>query len=128
MAGLSVWDLISPANTTARLPAVTQAHSIWDAESGSCAVVHTHDNLKNFFATISTDFALFVMMLYGIWKRRKAGALWKLVYRQGILWVAGAASGEVPVVVNLPYSCILLLLNLNDAMNLILQPFGLLAM
>ncbi|GJJ06900.1 hypothetical protein Clacol_001096 [Clathrus columnatus] len=79
--------------------AMTQAHSIWDTATDACIELNTQHNLKNFLVTLSTDLALLAIMLSGIWDKRKEGGLWKLVYRQGILWVAGATFGQLPCVI-----------------------------
>jgi len=100
---------------------ITQAHSFWNPETNACVASNTENNLQNILVTLSTDLALLIIMLSGIWRSRKAGALWQMVYRQGMWWVVGATVGELPAI-------ILTGVDLNDAMNLLLQPVAVLAM
>ncbi|KAF8994554.1 hypothetical protein BDQ17DRAFT_1088963 [Cyathus striatus] len=103
------------------LYAMDQAHAKWDPISGACVAEQTKDNKTNAIITLVTDLVLLFLMLLGIWRKKIAGGLWKMIYRQGIVWIFAATLGEVP--------CVLLFcLNLNDPMNLLFQTPSLVTM
>ncbi|GJJ07040.1 hypothetical protein Clacol_001238 [Clathrus columnatus] len=62
--------------------------------------------------TLCTDLVLLTIMLSRIWHQRRSGDLGNLLYRQGVLWVAGATAGELPTI-------IVIWLDFNYAMNLV---------
>ncbi|GJJ07039.1 hypothetical protein Clacol_001237 [Clathrus columnatus] len=99
---------------------ITQGGAQWNIESNGCVELNTHTNSKILLVTLCTDLGLLTIMLFRVWHQRKSGDLWNLLYRQGVLWVAGATAGELPTI-------ILTWINLNYIMNSILVPFALLA-
>ncbi|OBZ65986.1 hypothetical protein A0H81_14022 [Grifola frondosa] len=89
-------------------------NSFWDPETMSCVVTGTVKNRLNIVVTFTLDVMMLIVMLIGIWRVRGSGSLWRLVYRQGLIWLFIAVLAYVPPIV-------LLSLNLNDDMNLLFQ-------
>ncbi|OBZ65988.1 hypothetical protein A0H81_14019 [Grifola frondosa] len=93
---------------------IEHGESFWDPETMSCVFVGTDKNRLNIVVTFVSDVLMLIVMVIGIWRIRGNGSLWRLVYRQGVLWLFIAVLAYVPPVV-------LLSLNLNDNMNLLFQ-------
>ncbi|GJJ06984.1 hypothetical protein Clacol_001182 [Clathrus columnatus] len=91
--------------------ALTQVRGPQNTESNTCNPSQTEKNIDNFLVTTCTDMMFLIILLTAVWRNRKSSGLWK-----GVLWVAGLTFGELPAI-------ILIALNLNDPMNLLLQPY-----
>ncbi|KAK0447327.1 hypothetical protein EV421DRAFT_1901439 [Armillaria borealis] len=113
----------------------TYAHheTAWDLASRTCIAKNTAENALNCITTFVTDFVLLLSMLSGILRTKNDQSLWRLLYRQGVVWTALATVAEVPELVRYFSSAALLVdtklpwkiflnLNLNDPMNLMFQP------
>ncbi|KAI0259045.1 hypothetical protein BC834DRAFT_666491 [Gloeopeniophorella convolvens] len=96
------------------------AHTVWDSTVQACRPTNTSLILDNMIGILVSDIVLLVTMLVGLWRIRGAGryGLWRLLYHQGILWLALASIAEVLPVVFVS-------LNINDAFNLMFQPIEL---
>ncbi|KAI0063374.1 hypothetical protein BV25DRAFT_1802135, partial [Artomyces pyxidatus] len=103
----------------------TSARSVWVPASGSCAVLHSNNSRNNIAVTLTTDVVLLSTMLAGLLIVRKDGAasfgIWRMLYKQGLIWLLLATIAEVPPVVFTS-------LNLNDAWNLMFQTPALIVM
>ncbi|KAI0064864.1 hypothetical protein BV25DRAFT_1822618 [Artomyces pyxidatus] len=90
----------------------------WSTETGACAIQDTVRNRANIIVTLATDAVLLLLMLFGLLRYRNAGmvrgGIWKILYNQGLLWVVVVTVAEVPPTV-------FIILNLNDALNLMFQ-------
>ncbi|OBZ76866.1 hypothetical protein A0H81_02927 [Grifola frondosa] len=93
---------------------ITNGGSVWVPEAKACIELHTVRNRLNTIVAFATDVLMLIVMLVGIWVKRASGGLYRLVYRQGIIWFLVAIIFYVPLVV-------LVTLNLNDAMNVLFQ-------
>jgi len=73
--------------------------------------------------TIVTDLILLFIMLVGSLRLRHdgGGTLTGLLWRQGVIWLSIAIATEIP-------PGVLMILNLNDPLNIILQPPSIIAM
>jgi len=72
----------------------------------------THRGLLNAAGVLVVDLVLLVSMLIGLLRhaQRSTGDIWRLLYRQCIIWMVLAGIAEIPPVV-------FLILNLNDPWN-----------
>ncbi|OBZ65994.1 hypothetical protein A0H81_14030 [Grifola frondosa] len=88
--------------------------SVWNTELNGCQVLDSVRSRLDVIVTFVTDFLMLVVMIVGTWMKRGSGSLWRLVYRQGHVWLLIAVLSYVPLVV-------LISLNLNDSINMMLQ-------
>jgi len=95
---------------------IVRAESVWSSESNSCLVLHSDRSLANVIVTLVEDSVLLVLMLSGLRRYRELGmvGIWRLLYRQGLLWLVLVTVAEVPPVV-------FIILDLNDYFNLMFQ-------
>ncbi|KZV75845.1 hypothetical protein PENSPDRAFT_731511 [Peniophora sp. CONT] len=82
----------------------------WVPANSACAVMNTQTNNANITATFFTDLFLLLAMLIGLlrWRdaRRASGGIWRVLWNQGLIWLALATIAEVP-------SMVFVWLNLN---------------
>ncbi|KAH9062472.1 hypothetical protein EDB87DRAFT_305303 [Lactarius vividus] len=106
-------------NTATYAYSLATLRSVW---TGSlCAILRTDHARISVLSTFSTDLILLILMLTGLkrWKDApKSCGVWRLLRTQGLIWVLIVTLAEVPPTV-------FILLNLNDAMNMIFQGFAL---
>ncbi|OBZ76875.1 hypothetical protein A0H81_02928 [Grifola frondosa] len=93
---------------------IQNSTSVWNISIGTCVISHTARAKLGIIVTFTTSVLMLIVMLAGIWTKRGTGSLWRLLYRQGIIWVAVAILFYIPLVV-------LISLNVNDPTNLLLQ-------
>ncbi|EIM84468.1 uncharacterized protein STEHIDRAFT_159139 [Stereum hirsutum FP-91666 SS1] len=95
---------------------VTEGKAIWLPDENTCDVLNTEKARNNVIATLATDVSLLSIMLVGLLRKRGAGMfpLWRMLYHQGLAWIALAAVAEIPPVTFLS-------LNLNPALNIMFQ-------
>ncbi|KAF8483051.1 hypothetical protein JB92DRAFT_3033526, partial [Gautieria morchelliformis] len=74
---------------------------------------NTDDSRNITIVTFATDFVLLVIYIAGTVRHKNAGGVWRLIFRQGIIWVAMATLSEFP-------AALFLILNLNG-MSLMFQ-------
>ncbi|OBZ67866.1 hypothetical protein A0H81_12271 [Grifola frondosa] len=67
------------------------------------------------------DVLMLLVMLLGIWLKRGSGNLWRLVIRQGLIWVLVPFFSPFHLLSVKFVSMVLISLNLNDAMNMLFQ-------
>jgi len=78
----------------------------------TCIYFNTRRSLFNASAAFVVDVVLLLVMLLGLLRHahKNSAGIWKFLYQQCIIWLALAATAEIPPVV-------FLLLNLNDVWN-----------
>ncbi|KAH9032865.1 hypothetical protein EDB85DRAFT_2274910 [Lactarius pseudohatsudake] len=84
---------------------------------GVCTITNPSQTRNNIPVTLVTDLVLLVLMLTGLlrWENaRQRGGVWWLLYTQGLAWMTTVVVAEALITV-------FILLNLNDAMNLMFQ-------
>ncbi|KAI0056986.1 hypothetical protein BV25DRAFT_1831618 [Artomyces pyxidatus] len=103
-------------STALNMRDVALVRSVYEPVAGTCRPVQTHKSLINIAALLVSDFVLLSLMLAGLLRLRESrtSGLWRLLYNQGLIWLALATVAEVPNVV-------LVALNLNDAWTLMFQ-------
>lgn len=88
--------------------------------TGSCTISHTNHSRINVLSAFITDIILLVLMLVGLlrWKNvTDSSVVWRLLRTQCLIWVAIVTFAGLPATV-------FVILNLNDALNLIPQVLG----
>ncbi|KAH9177254.1 hypothetical protein EDB89DRAFT_1522942 [Lactarius sanguifluus] len=99
MTNLGVW-----------IRCVAEAQSQWLTLSQSCSWQGSHRTLLNNILLLGTEVVLIVLMASGIYNHNPGRRAFKIMYREGLLWLLLAAAVQtVPVV--------FLILDLNEAMN-----------
>ncbi|KZV75857.1 hypothetical protein PENSPDRAFT_748266 [Peniophora sp. CONT] len=93
---------------------LSQADAAWLPTNSTCLVLDTQTSKANVTTTLLTDLFLLVVMLVGLfrWREARTSDVWKLLWNQGLIWLALATIAEVPTVV-------FVWLNLNQVMNLV---------
>ncbi|KAI0056980.1 hypothetical protein BV25DRAFT_1470006 [Artomyces pyxidatus] len=128
---VAVWDRSAPATALAaaawlasialNVRGIALGRSHLDPSTGACLNTDTQRALANAAGILVSDLVLLALMLAGLARSRDARmfGISKLLFHQGIAWLALAAVAEIPTVV-------FVALNLNDAWNLMFQPVELL--
>ncbi|KAI0062697.1 hypothetical protein BV25DRAFT_1915836 [Artomyces pyxidatus] len=104
-------------STAFYIRSIVMTQAAWDEQNSFCAVMNTTRRRDNILATLATDIVLLLLMLFGLLRWRNAGmvhGIWRLLYAQGMLWILVVTLAEVP-------SAVFILLNLNDAFNVMFQ-------
>jgi hypothetical protein len=113
------------ANVGVIIQGIVRIRSKWDPLLQSCVVPNTEDNKPNIVLTFISDVILLVIVLVGLLiLRHESGIVFplgRLLWNQGIIWLAIATIAEAPPVV-------FIILNLNDSWNLMFQFPSLIAM
>ncbi|KAH9173109.1 hypothetical protein EDB89DRAFT_2242500 [Lactarius sanguifluus] len=84
---------------------------------GICTITNPSKTRNNILVALVTDLVLLVLMFTGLlrWQNsRQRGSVWWLLYTQGLAWMIIVVVAEALITV-------FILLNLNDAMNLMFQ-------
>jgi len=109
--------IIWVTNVTFLIRGVSRIRATRSPQQG-CMITNTNSSKLNIIVTLTTEIALFLIMLFGLLRLRlyKSGtfALGRLLWNQGVIWFLLATLGEVPPTV-------LVFLNLNDPLNLMFQ-------
>ncbi|KAI9454253.1 hypothetical protein BJY52DRAFT_766903 [Lactarius psammicola] len=103
---------------------ITQLRATWAPVQGVCAVLNIEKSKNNIIVTLVTDVVLCLTMLVGLLRLRQHGTmmgLWRLLWRQGVIWLIMATVAEVPPTVFIS-------LDLNDPFNLMFQTPSLIVM
>ncbi|TFK35707.1 hypothetical protein BDQ12DRAFT_687825 [Crucibulum laeve] len=100
------------ANIAFLIRGVFDIHAIWDPTFQSCIPSNILSSQINIIVSMATDIIMLLLMLAGLYRQKFPGALWKMLHRQGIIWIVVATIGQIPAV-------LLQGINFNDAMNLI---------
>jgi len=93
-----------------------RVESVWSSESNSCLVLHSERSFAAIIVTLVEDSVLLALMLSGLRRYKELGmvGIWRLLYRQGLLWLAVVTVAEIP-------SVVFIILDLNDYFNLMFQ-------
>ncbi|VDB92260.1 unnamed protein product [Peniophora sp. CBMAI 1063] len=93
---------------------LSKANATWVPAESTCVVLETQTSRANVTVTLLTDIFLLLVMLGGLfrWREARSSDVWRLLWNQGLVWLALATVAEVPTVV-------FVWLNLNQVMNLI---------
>ncbi|KAI0056440.1 hypothetical protein BV25DRAFT_1920985 [Artomyces pyxidatus] len=96
---------------------VTMIKSVYQPQFGLCMPIETNKSFANTLGILVTDFTLLTTMLVGL-RRLRTGdepiGLWRLLFHQGLIWLALATIAEVPNV-------IMAGINLSDPWNIMFQ-------
>ncbi|KAI0058014.1 hypothetical protein BV25DRAFT_1326767 [Artomyces pyxidatus] len=117
IVSVSIWV----ASIALNIRGAAIGRSSWSPTLRSCFTLNIKASLTNSIGILVCDLVLLGIMLAGLMRTRIVGryGLWKLLFQQSVAWMALAAVAEVPTVV-------FLVLNLNDAWNLMFMPTELL--
>ncbi|KAI0056981.1 hypothetical protein BV25DRAFT_1902914, partial [Artomyces pyxidatus] len=109
------------ASVALNVRSISLGYSRFAPINDACLNTHTSRALANAIGILVSDVVLLSLMLAGLTRTKNARmyGLWRLLFHQGVAWLALAAIAEIPTV-------ILVSLNLNDVWNLIFQPVELL--
>jgi len=93
-----------------------RVESVWSSESNSCLVLHSERSFAAIIVTLVEDSVLLALMLSGLRRYKELGmvGIWRLLYRQGLFWLAVVTVAEIP-------SVVFIILDLNDYFNLMFQ-------
>ncbi|KAI0064386.1 hypothetical protein BV25DRAFT_1914577 [Artomyces pyxidatus] len=93
---------------------VTKGHTEWLPSFNTCLISGTADFRWGIMINFIEDLSLIAVMFLGVLDKKNATDLWRLLYVQGLAWMACTALSEIPAVV-------LSFLNINDGWNLMFQ-------
>ncbi|KAH9985802.1 hypothetical protein BJV74DRAFT_550801 [Russula compacta] len=93
------------------------ADAVWSSTDGTCVALYTEQSIGAITITLVEDLVLLILMLSGLRRYGEAGmfGLWRLLYHQGLFWLALVTVAEIPTTV-------LIILNLNGYLNQMFQP------
>jgi hypothetical protein len=95
------------ANVGVIIQGIVRIRSKWDPLLQSCVVPNTEDNKPNIVLTFISDVILLVIVLVGLLiLRHESGIVFplgRLLWNQGIIWLAIATIAEAPPVVSLTF-------------------------
>ncbi|KAH9974547.1 hypothetical protein BGW80DRAFT_146517 [Lactifluus volemus] len=111
---ISVWGI----NVAFLIQGVVRLRSAFGPEATTCVVRNSDIAELNVIVTFVTDIILLLMMLGGLLHLRRQGGglldLGNFLWKQGIIWISLAVAAGVP-------PAVFLILNLNEALNLMFQ-------
>ncbi|KAH9080321.1 hypothetical protein EDB83DRAFT_2548032 [Lactarius deliciosus] len=128
------------ANTGSLIHSVVVVHAAWSDSEGCCKITNPSETKINIPVTLVTDLVLLVLMLIGLlrWEyAHQRGGIWWLLFTQGLAWMIIVTLAEALITVrclqneyNLDdrFPQVFILLNLNDAMNLMFMVPALMTM
>jgi hypothetical protein len=93
---------------------MTLGESVWVPTENACFVEDSQKAKINVLASAVTDLILLLTMLVGVLRLESGSSMWRMLYRQGVVWILLATVGLIP-------PTIFLWLNLNEPMNLMFQ-------
>jgi len=104
------------ANVAVLIQGVVRLRSDWADFLPGCIVFNSHSSKLNIIVSLITDTTLLLIMLVGLLRLHSNGlgtsGIWRLLWKQGVMWILLATAAGVPPVV-------LVSLNLNDPLNLL---------
>ncbi|KAH9002787.1 hypothetical protein EDB86DRAFT_212121 [Lactarius hatsudake] len=121
---ISIASIVWLANTGSLIHSIVVVHAAWSDSEGCCKITNPSETRINIPITFVTDLALLLLMLIGLLRWENAhhrGGIWWLLYTQGLAWMIIVTLAEALITV-------FILLNLNDAMNLMFQVPALMTM
>ncbi|KAN0141814.1 hypothetical protein V8E53_000276 [Lactarius tabidus] len=93
---------------------MTLGESVWVPTENACFVEDSQKAKANVLASVVTDLILLLTMLVGVLRLESGSSMWRMLYRQGVVWILLATVGLIP-------PTIFLWLNLNEPMNLMFE-------
>ncbi|EPQ53570.1 hypothetical protein GLOTRDRAFT_139759 [Gloeophyllum trabeum ATCC 11539] len=105
------------ANWGTLLHAVSVADAVWDPQSSSCSPVGTSRFKPNVLTSFAADCVFMGVSFVSLLRKEGLSRLWRMLYREGLICM-----GVATVAYLVP--SVFLLLNLNDIMNYMFQPFA----
>ncbi|KZV74187.1 hypothetical protein PENSPDRAFT_732423 [Peniophora sp. CONT] len=105
------------AQLSALIHSVVVAKAIWDVDTHTCVLQNSIPaSLPTLSGMFAVDALQLLVMLVGLyrWRNAHGSGVWKLLWKQGLLWLALAAAAELPTI-------IILTLNVDDALHQLLQ-------
>ncbi|EPQ59075.1 hypothetical protein GLOTRDRAFT_136045 [Gloeophyllum trabeum ATCC 11539] len=109
------------ANWGTLLHGIYVADAVWVPELQSCSIVNAATARINVWVSFCSDLILFVVSVVGLLRKEGVSRLWRLLFRQGLIWMFASTVGYL-----LP--AIFLLINLNDVMDYMFEPFAVVVM
>jgi len=119
--GVAIWQRSMPvtiisvavvlANVGAWVRRVIVANGVWSPQAQLCLFEHTHHALLNNGMLLATEIFFIVLMAGGIYTRNPGPRVFKIMFREGLLWLVLASVMQIVPVV-------FLILNFNDPMNI----------
>ncbi|KAI0052431.1 hypothetical protein FA95DRAFT_1601803 [Auriscalpium vulgare] len=103
---------------------IVTVRDVWVPESNACLTLDTDQGRNNICVTLATDLILCLLMLIGLVRAKQGqgvAGIWRVLYRQGLVWLVVATIAEVP-------PAVFAILNLNDPWNLMFQTSSLITM
>jgi len=120
LRGIAIWQRSVPvtvvsiavvlANIGAWIYRVTKGNAVWLPQLETCMFEQTHSALLPNCFLLVAEIYFIVLMATGIHKHNPGPRAFKIMYREGLLWLVVAALVEIVPIV-------FLILNLNDVMN-----------
>ncbi|KAF8496148.1 hypothetical protein F5888DRAFT_1705862 [Russula emetica] len=98
------------ANVGAWIYRVSNADAVWVPAMETCMFTRTRSSLLPNCFLLATEMFFIVLMATGIYKHNPGPRAFKVMYREGLLWLVVATLVEIVPIV-------FLILNLNDIMN-----------
>ncbi|KZT28137.1 hypothetical protein NEOLEDRAFT_961831 [Neolentinus lepideus HHB14362 ss-1] len=105
------------ANWATLLHAVDVADAAWDPQSSSCSIKGTHSFALNILVSFCADFVFMGVTFSALMQKEGVSRLWRLLYREGLVCMTVAAAAYL-------IPSVFVLLNFNDIMNYMFQPFA----
>ncbi|OCH89494.1 hypothetical protein OBBRIDRAFT_660905 [Obba rivulosa] len=97
-------------NLTSQIIDFTLLSSEYESSTSGCIPTENTGLRLQVFVALGTDMSLLILILVGLYCQCQPSSLWKILFSQGLLWIALAAIVYVPLAV---FMC----LNLNGVMN-----------
>ncbi|KAF8494728.1 hypothetical protein F5888DRAFT_1805461 [Russula emetica] len=111
---ITVWVIL----TAFHIKSAAQLHAVWDPAQHACDPVNTKSSVLSFIPAIISNLVLLLIMLVGLLNlRRHDGVtfgLSRVLWKQGVVWLALAIATEVPPLV-------FMVLNLNNNLNIVFE-------
>ncbi|KAF8499722.1 hypothetical protein F5888DRAFT_105780 [Russula emetica] len=116
-----VWGV----NFALLLAGAVRIRAVWSPVTMACQMINVETNKLSISSLLVTDIFLLLIMLAGLlrFRRGRGGSLdlWRFLWKQGFIWFAIATFADIPQLV-------FLILNLNDAFDLMFLMPSLIAM
>jgi len=120
LRGIAIWQRSVPiavlsgvliiGNVGVWIRRLFQVNAVWVPAVETCMLVQTHPAIIANSLLLGTEVILLALMAIGIYRHNQGLRAFKVMYREGLLWLVAATLVEVVPVV-------FLALNLNDVMN-----------
>jgi len=111
---IGIWGI----NILFLIQGIARLRFTWVFERVACESVNPRSSTLTLVSILVTDFALLLIMLFGLLRLRGHGGgtlgLTRLLWTQGVIWLLIATAADVPPVV-------LVILDLNDSFNMMFQ-------